>query len=143
MDDEPAGVIRDGLQFAKELYDAYRCELVHSLGLHMDRPNRNSRWSITDVEERYVVARRPGLPRTAADLAALDATMGRPAGLPATLSRTEKKVRLDVDALYCGVRRLVRILAMDESRHAMDATLGAVSEMAPYWGKVKDKKPGS
>lgn len=180
MTDEPADAIRDGSLFAAELYDAYRCELVHSLGLHMDRPDRNSRWSITNVEERYVVARWHGLPRSEADLAALDAATGRPSGLPATLSRMQDKVRLDADALYCGVRRLVRILATDESRHAIavpvlqswfdalrtparetsatqsstdptfystghvtDATLGAISEVSSFWGKVKDEKPGS
>src|SRR5688572_21876246 len=85
--DEPADAIRDGAAFGDELYTAYRCELVHSFGLHMDRPTRKDRWSITDSEERYVVARWHGLPRSEADLGALDAPTGRPGGLPATMAR--------------------------------------------------------
>lgn len=126
--DEPANAIVDPKRFAETLYDVYRCELVHSFGLHLERPNSNSRWSIATIPDRYVVARWPGLPRSESDLAALDAPTGRAPGLPATLADSGSKIRLDVDALYCGVRRLVRILATDASRQAI-----AVPVLRPWF----------
>lgn len=184
LDDEPHGAIKDAEQFGEELYNVFRCSLVHSLGLHMGRPNRRTPWSIVDVKERYVVARSRTLPLSEQQLAEMDRPTGRPGGLMSTLERIADvvpKVRLDADALYWGVRRLVRTLATDPSRQAvavpvlapwfqafttphrtftattsttsasaptvttspfaMDATLGAATYVAGFWGEPSKDGP--
>ncbi|MEJ1966518.1 MAG: hypothetical protein WDO56_35250 [Gammaproteobacteria bacterium] len=121
MEDEPSGAIRTRRSFADTLYGMYRCNLIHSLGLNMARrtrmvrgKKRKGRWMIVSSAERYVVAR--SLFNNPAQLDALERPTGRPAELPATLKRENGKIRLDVDALYCGVRRLVRAIAHDPVR---------------------------
>lgn len=119
MEDEPARAFHNLQSFANELYGVYRCGLVHSLGLHMERadPRRwDSPWTIADVGERYVVARSPSLPLDERQLAELDAAVGRPPWLYPILARVDSKIRLDVDALYWGVRRIVRSLSHDPPR---------------------------
>jgi hypothetical protein len=131
LQDEPHGAIKDPDEFGVELYEVFRCSLVHSLGLHMERPGNRASWSIVDVKERYVVARSRTLPLSEQQLAEMDLPSGRPGGLLPTLERivdTVPKVRLDADALYWGVRRLVRTLAMDQARQAI-----AVKVLAPWF----------
>lgn len=127
LHDEPPAAIRDPTQFGEELYDVFRCTLVHNLGLHMDRASNKDRWSIVDVKERYVVARTRVLPLSEQQLRELDEPSGRPGWLASTLERQNPehaaptKIRLDADALYWGVRRVVRTLATDPVRQAIAA----------------------
>jgi len=133
MADEPANAVRDPASFAEFLYTAYRCNLVHSLGLNMGRDKNTDPWEIRPRTERIKVARRPGLPLDDAQLAEMDRPTGWPSGLPATLALDTQKGewRLDADALYCGVRRLVRLLAEDSALQA-----GAVGALKPWFDSI-------
>lgn len=132
MEYEPHDAV-GGQPFGEALYDFYRCSLVHSLGLNMQPTGQKAgtqkrkRYVVELADGRYVVARHQPAPRTERELQALDTPHGRLTGLQATMSRTPDKVRLDVDALYSGVRRLVRVLATDSARQAI-----AVSVLTPW-----------
>jgi hypothetical protein len=107
-----------GAVFADTLYDVYRNGLIHSSGIHVDRDSPKDPWSFSAMRERYVVARwRQGDPRTEAELQAMDSSI-QPEGLPPILIVDDIKVRLDVDALYCGARRTAIDLANDPTRRA-------------------------
>ncbi len=121
MSDEPADAIRSRKIFADTLYGMYRCNLVHSLGLNMVRrirvvkgKKRRGRWTIVTAPDRYVVAR--SLLSSPAQLDEIERLTCRPPTLKATLKREDGKVRLDVDALYRGVRLLVHGLAREPMR---------------------------
>jgi hypothetical protein len=104
--------------FADTLYDVYRNGLIHSSGIHVDRESPKDPWSFSAMRERYVVARwRQGTPRTEAELQAMDSSV-QPEALPPILTVDGSKVRLGVDALYCGVRRTAIDLANDPTRRA-------------------------
>lgn len=133
LQDEPPGGVTDPQLFARELYKAYRCGLVHSFGLHMKQSKVG--WKIRDAKERYVVARRRVLPVEERELVEMDLPTGQPNGVGATLTRhgaPDAKVRLEVDALYVGVRRLVVILASDSGLQRT-----AVGALAPWYRALR------
>lgn len=114
MKDEPAGAARDKRRFAEVLYKAYRCNLVHSLGLNMVQRQRGKPWAVQKRPTGIKIARwNTALPLSQQQLAQLDAPSGWPAGLSATFTKQGNGWRLDSDALYCGTRRLVKVLAED------------------------------
>lgn len=119
MREEPAGAIRDKRRFAHVLYKAYRCNLVHSLGLNMAKRKKTQRWTVTKRATSIKVARwATALPLSERQLEQLDQPSGWPRGLSATFMKDGRGWRLDADALYCGVRRLVRIVAEDPKLRA-------------------------
>lgn len=104
---------------AHVLYKAYRCNLVHSLGLNMAKRKKTQRWTVTKRATSIKVARwATALPLSERQLEQLDQPSGWPRGLSATFMKDGRGWRLDADALYCGVRRLVRILAEDPKLRA-------------------------
>jgi hypothetical protein len=118
LNDEPWNAIRDPEYFGAELYKIYRCNLVHSLGLTLEWSERLSRWEVITLGSLRKVTRHPVLPLSEEQLAELDEPAARPSWLKATLSTDDAIVRLNVEALYWGVRRLVRELAEDASLRA-------------------------
>jgi hypothetical protein len=135
MEDEPTDAVPIS-DFANDLYDVYRCSLVHSLGLHMEDRGAvvkgRRRRVVVHAAERYVVARFNPPPLSESQLVELDRPSGRLAGLQATMKKDQGKVRLEVDALYCGVRRLVRVIATDPKRQAI-----AVPVLQPWFALQK------
>jgi hypothetical protein len=126
--DEPHNGIRRADDFAAELYEVYRCNLVHSLGLNVEWSDANSRWEIVELPILRKVTRHPTLPLTESHLAELDQPTGRPAWLPPTLSQDGGVIRLNAEGLYWGVRRLVRSLAEDPA-----LTAGAEQFAQPWF----------
>jgi hypothetical protein len=114
LSDEPLDGIRDPERFASELYKAYRCSLVHSLGLNVKWSDKDNRWEILELSGQRKVT-RAAIPLSEAQSIALDDLTSRPAWLPATLSDQDAVMRLNADALYWGVRRLVNTLADEAS----------------------------
>ena len=118
LSDEPSTAICNSEDFATELYKVYRCNLVHSLGLNVEWSAASRRWEIVELPILRKVTRVDRLPLAEARLAELDLPTGRPAWLPATLSADGGVVRLNTEAFYWGVRRLVRTLAEDRTLSA-------------------------
>jgi hypothetical protein len=121
--DEPAHAVKDPKAFAEGLYAHYQAAVVHGLGLHMKRDGRYEPWRLAPVkfagrDVRLGVERLRALSVGDAVLAGLDAPSGWPTGVGPTLSLTTDALRLEVDALYCGTRRLVRSLTEDGSLQA-------------------------
>jgi hypothetical protein len=111
--DEQWNAIRDPEEFATELYKVYRCNLVHSLGLNLEWSDVLDRWEVVELPILRKVTRHPDLPLTEAHLTELDLPSGRPTWLRPTLYAEDGVIRLNAEALYWGVRRLVRILVQD------------------------------
>lgn len=136
-DDEPAHAIKDPRLFAEALYAHYGASLLHGLGLHMKRDGRYEPWRIAPVrvqgrELRLSVERLRALSSSGdALLAGLDAESGWPTGVGPTLTLTTDSLRLEVDAFYCGLRRLVRRLAEDR-----DLWPGALAMLAPWYEEM-------
>ncbi|MCP5328077.1 MAG: hypothetical protein H7A16_09710 [Sinobacteraceae bacterium] len=133
-DDEPAHAIKDPRLFAEALHAHYGASLLHGLGLHMKRDGRYEPWRIAPVrvqgrELRLSVERLRALSSGGeALLAGLDAESGWPTGVGPTLTLTTDSLRLELDAFYCGLRRLVRRLAEDK-----DLWPGALAVLAPWY----------
>lgn len=111
--DEANGSL-SGPGFANELYHVYRCNLVHALGMNTFRQNNTSRWKVEAYDESKKVTRHE-VPLSDVRLSELN-QRNRPKWLEPTLSRRGGVVRLNVDSLYWGVRRLVMSLATDRTR---------------------------
>jgi hypothetical protein len=123
--DEPANAVKDRSKFAELLYKTYRNNLVHSLGLTVD--DKGPTYKIVAPRMTPKIGRGHAL--TEHQLAALEATTGRPAGLVPTMQiRSDGVLILSAEALYWGTRRLVRDLAHDQSLHA-----NAVAFLAPWY----------
>ena len=130
--DEPAHAIKDAKAFGEALHAHYQASLVHGLGLHARRDSRYEPWRLAPLrfagrDLRLAVERQQS--RLAGDALgqALDAATGWPTGVGPTLSLTSTALRLEVDAFYCGLRRLVRSLAGDHDLHA-----GALKMLASW-----------
>lgn len=104
--------------FAVQFYDAFRCNLVHTLGLHTEGSTRAG-WTLAIQPVERKVCRHSPLPLTAVQLSDLDNVETRPQWLKPVLSCLDGTDRLNADALYWGVRRLVRDLATDSDRSAI------------------------
>jgi hypothetical protein len=126
LQDEPAEAIRDPKQFGRDLYHVYRCNLVHSLGLAVDKSHDKKRWQVISLPAVTKVTRHQPLPLTNQQLSELE-TLDRPKWVEPTLSHIDGVVRLNADALYWGVRGLVKILAEDSALRAE-----AESFLAPW-----------
>jgi hypothetical protein len=110
---DPTTGLPDPEKFADKLYAVYRCNLAHALGLSTDWDDQLKRWIIKPLPVQTKVTRWEPLPVTEARLQELDKTGPWPVGLPATLTEGGGVERLNVDAFYCGIRRLVKGLAED------------------------------
>lgn len=117
--DERADAL-SGDEFGPELYDVYRCNLVHSLGLRTTQPSNRSRWMVDIFDETKKVTRH-ALSLNDEQLRDLNDVSARPSWLEPTLSRRDGVVRLNVDSLYWGVRQLIVVLASDKQRQAVAA----------------------
>lgn len=131
-DAEPAHAIKDPRAFAEALHAHYQASLVHGLGLHMKRDGRYEPWRLAPLrfagrDLRLRVERLQALTSGDALLAGLEAAHGWMAGVGPTLSLTSEGLRLEVDAFYCGLRRLVPKLAHDAALAA-----GAAAVLAPW-----------
>jgi hypothetical protein len=131
--DEPAHAVKDPKLFAEALYLHYQASLLHGLGLSMKRDSRYEPWRVAPVrlagrELRLSVERLRSLQSGDVLLAGLDAPAGWPGGVGPTLSLTTDALRLEVDAFYCGLRRLVRLLAEDPMLRA-----GALAVLQPWY----------
>jgi hypothetical protein len=135
LKDEPAEAIRDSKQFGRDLYHVYRCNLVHSLGLAVDKSPDKTRWQIITLPSVTKVTRHEPLPLSPQQLRELEDTQ-RPKWLKPTLSAVDGVVRLNADALYWGVRVLVKTLAEDVTLRA-----GAESFLAPWYQPRIDLAP--
>lgn len=129
---EPAHAIKDPRAFSEGLHAHYMATLVHGLGLHMKRDGRYEPWRLAPLrfanrDLRLQVERLQALTSGDALLAGLEAPEGWLAGVGPTLSLTSEGLRLEVDAFYCGLRRLVSRLAHDEALAA-----GAAAVLAPW-----------
>jgi hypothetical protein len=105
----------DAAKFADKLYGVYRCNLAHALGLSTKWDDKLSRWAIKPLQVQTKVTRWEPLPVTEARLQELDKIGPWPANLPPTLSQDGGVERLNVDAFYCGIRRLTQELAEDST----------------------------
>jgi len=132
LDGEPPESIRDPDKFAACLYEVYRCNLVHSLGLNLELPKgKGNMRTIVNLPVATKVSRQHPLPRTDAQLNQLNDVANRPSWLGPTLATPEGKLLLNIDALYWGVRRLVKTLAEDV----------VLSEKAEIWLKPWHSPP--
>ena len=134
---EPGNAIKDPKKFADLLYIHHRSSLVHGLGLNMQRDGRFEPWRVTPLAidgkpTRLKLARTRTLPVTETFLAALESPAGGVPGAGPTLSFTVDGLRLELDALYCGLRRLTRRLAEDTTLQA-----GAVRVLQPWFAEVR------
>ena len=107
-----ADAVTDRDEFAKALYHTFRCSLVHSFGIHLNRKRQIEPLPLT---AKVVRARRGLRERQLIDL---ERRTGRPRNLRPTLSRDGDVLRLSPDALYWGVRRLVAKLAQSSTHRA-------------------------
>lgn len=133
--DEPAHAIKDPKLFAEGLYLHYQASLVHGLGLHMRRDGRYEPWRLAPArfggrDLRLAVERLQALADGDRLVASLDAPSGWPAGVGPTLSLTTESLRLEVDAFYCGLRRLVLALAVDAALRP-----AAVAVLEPWYAE--------
>jgi hypothetical protein len=117
----------DQEKFADKLYGVYRCNLAHALGLSTDWDDQLRRWTIKPLPVQTKVTRWEPLPVTEDRLQELDKTGPWPANLPPTLSQDGGVERLNVDAFYCGIRRLTKELAEDPA-----LALGAVTVLSDW-----------
>lgn len=116
--DEPAHAVKDSKVFVDGLYAHYQAALVSGLGLHLKRDSRYEPWRfsllrLAGQDRRLEVDRVRTLLGGEALVQALDAPSGWPVGVGPTLSLTDGALRLEVDALYVGLRRLTAVLAAD------------------------------
>ncbi len=136
-DHEPGNAIKDAKRFADLLHVHHRANLVHGLGLNMLRDGRFEPWrmmplSIDGKPMRLKLARTRALPVTEGFLTALESPAGGVAGAGATLSFTVDGLRLELDAFYCGVRRLTRRLAEDRTLQP-----GATRVLQPWYAELQ------
>lgn len=116
--DEPAHALKEPKSFVEGLYAHYQAALVHGLGLPLKRDSRYEPWRfsllrLSGRDLRLEVDRVRTLQSGEALVQALDAHHGWPVGVGPTLSVTRGALRLEVDALYVGVRRLTETLVAD------------------------------
>lgn len=137
-DDEPAHAIKDPRLFAEALHAHYGASLLHGLGLHMKRDGRYEPWRLAPIrlqgrELRLSVERLQPLTISGEALrAGLEAPQGWLAGVGPTLALTTDALRLEVDAFYCGLRRLVRGLIADRGLWP-----GALTTLAPWYAEAR------
>lgn len=134
---EPGNAIKDAKRFADLLYVHHRANLVHGLGLNLMRDSRFEPWrvaplSIDGKPMRLQLSRTRALPVTENFLAGLESPAGGVAGAGATLSFTVEGLRLELDAFYCGVRRVTRRLAEDVTLQP-----GAVRVLQPWFAELR------
>ncbi len=134
---EPGNAIKDPKKFADLLYVHHRAALVHGLGLNLQRDGRFEPWRVVPLTvdgkpTRLKLARTRALPVTESFLGALESPAGGVAGAGPTLSFTVDGLRLELDAFYCGVRRVTRRLAEDVTLQP-----GAVRVLQPWWAELQ------
>jgi len=130
---EPAHAIKEPKAFVEGLYAHYQASLVHGLGLPLKRDTRYEPWRCSTLrmggrDLRLEVDRIRTLQGGDALVQALESQSGWPVGVGPTLSLTTGALRLEVDALYCGLRRLVLALASDPGLRQ-----GAVALLEPWY----------
>jgi hypothetical protein len=106
--DEPAGAII-GVDFANHLYDTYRNNLAHSLGINIDW---NGSEQVIKTLGTVKIARH-WLSASEQQLNELESD-SRPAWLGKTLELDGRTYKLGVEPLYWGVRKLTQRLATTE-----------------------------
>jgi hypothetical protein len=134
---EPGNAIKDAKRFADLLYVHHRAHLVHGLGLNLLRDSRFEAWRVAPLAidgkpMRLQLSRTRALPVTENFLAALESPAGGVAGAGATLSFAVEGLRLELDAFYCGVRRVTRRLAEDVTLQP-----GAVRVLQPWFSELQ------
>ena len=134
---EPGNAIKDAKRFADLLYVHHRASLVHGLGLNLLRDSRYEAWRVAPLAidgkpMRLQLSRTRALPVTENFVAALESPAGGVAGAGATLSFAVEGLRLELDAFYCGVRRLTRRLAEDVTLQP-----GAVRVLQPWFTELQ------
>jgi hypothetical protein len=135
---EPGNAIKDAKRFADLLYMHHRASLVHGLGLNLLRDSRYEPWRVAPLAidgkpMRLQLARTRALPVTENFVAGLESTAGGVAGAGATLSFAVEGLRLELDAFYCGVRRVTRRLAEDVTLQP-----GAVRVLQPWLVELRN-----
>ena len=108
MTDEPA---------ATELYEVYRCNFAHTLGLDTYKVGGRTEFRGT----AYPIVVSKGFPLDNAKMAELE-SIKRPGWLPGTLGQEPAKLVLRVDALYWGARKMVHALTADHASRAVADT---------------------
>lgn len=117
--EEPAAAMT-GEPAAEVLYEVYRCNFAHTLGLDTHKVGQRTEFSGT----AYPIKVSKGFPLDDAKMKDLEGT-DRPDWLPPTLMQQPGKLVLRVDALYWGVRRMVDALTSDHAaRTVADQFLG-------------------
>ena len=100
---------------------------MHSLGLNMQMDKTAKRWKVYPLPFAVTITRWGPLPLSAAALDSLEQSATRQATLPPTLTFQETVEELNVDAFYCGIRRLVKSLAEDAT-----LSITALGVLAPW-----------
>ncbi len=134
---EPGNAIKDPKKFADLLYVHHRASLVHGLGLNLQRDGRFEPWRVAPLAidgkpTRLKLARTRALPVMENFLTALESNSGGVAGAGPTLSFTADGLRLELDAFYCGVRRVARRLAEDVTLQP-----GALRVLQPWFVELQ------
>lgn len=118
LSEEPVDAIRDPDDFGVSLYDVYRCNLAHCVGLATDWSPSKKRWEIINLGAVTKVVRQPPVPLPSVLLDELDGVSNRPTWLDGTITNFDGVTRLNVEALYHGIRKLTKQFAEDRSLQA-------------------------
>jgi hypothetical protein len=123
------------------IWEMYRNPLAHSLGV----PRRGGRELFKVIKFKEALSER--------QLEALEGPGPRPNWLPPTMVEQENTIKLHVDALYWGTRRMVEVLTVDTPRmartdqllsdleQAAEPPAGMVSVILPTAGMLSSSLP--
>lgn len=98
-----------------ELYETYRCNFTHSLGINVPDPSRGQPRTVVPLSRQTKVLRVARGPWPDALLRSIEADGARPAELPPTLFEQGGALKLCVESLYWGVRQLVIGVCRDQT----------------------------
>jgi hypothetical protein len=102
-------------EFVDELYETYRCNFAHSLGINMPDVKRGQKRKVQSLRHPTKVLRLVPMAIPGYILSAIEADEVRPRWLPPTIYRQDGVQKLCVESLYWGVRQLVRRLCADDA----------------------------
>ena len=102
-------------QMIDALYETFRCNFSHSLGINVPNPQRGAPRSIVPLAQPTKVLRCVSAAREEQRLIELDDLHDRPRWLPPTLYVESGTTKLCVEALYWGCRKLVVNVVTDST----------------------------